>query len=44
MLLEGPLGTLLAVAIWTVCPCMTPESLGYLLHRLGRLRRAGEIL
>src|SRR5713226_1230540 len=34
MLLEGPLGTLLAVAIWTVCPCMTPESLAYLLHRL----------
>jgi len=34
MVLEGPLGTLLAVAIWTVCPCMTPESLGYLLHRL----------
>ncbi|HEX9222946.1 MAG TPA: hypothetical protein VF860_06420 [Candidatus Acidoferrales bacterium] len=34
MVLEGPLGTLLAVAIWTVCPCVTPESLGYLLHRL----------
>lgn len=34
MALKEPLGTLLVVAIWTVCPCMTPESLAHLLHRL----------
>lgn len=34
MALEGPLGTLLVVAIWSVCPCVTAESLAYLLHRL----------
>ncbi len=34
MALDGPLGTFLVVAIWTLCPSMTPQSLNYLLHHL----------